>query len=696
MGKLETATMIAKAVRSLDGLCDYLRSAEAPHARELTGRARQLKQALEHRLEIIRRPEPRVAFVAPKGVGKSTLINALADLWLDDKAPPKGASGETLNLTAMLPLGTGGTTPCEIRVEAGPWEVDVEPESKEEAEALFRQFAEWAWAKAHKPNRASAGSGCPAEVSDSVEEEHFWKLEPDLERVVRGMTELGESKEKTFSPSGTRKFTNRCAAVELATKYSQRALFVAEVVRRASLDHRKRTQWLPEGDAIDARKRLREVLRDLFRGAIPGQPFPKRVTVRVPSTGVRWRESDVPLIDTLGISAVWSRGDGESGSLGAGPLGERKDLREILKTPWTVVVIGADFSEPPNPSVRLLEQMIEDGIHFGETLENRTVVAIVDRGVAGDGYDDADTNSLKKEDRCAENMIHLGCPRGTAAGTWTEEAAKDRVFCVNVLDGGIKPFRRFLANAIERMADGHEKRLQEGTRDAQEFLQNLPESRRSEIRGQVIPTFQAHLSEVADKQAGKMSKFRSNLLQPFADRCRARGPYPATLRSLVVNRGKGKGPSAWAILEDFTAKELQELLNPLREIIEHTSLALRKYEMYQEERAQDVISEEADRRLRIFDGFCESFMPRFVEATVARLLDDDSVWESCDSEWGKRIDGKPIRDPSYKERVACHFEKWGEDHSPVLLAAIVDAELKKQAGEDDSGMLCCLIDGIEP
>jgi len=690
MPSTSDAKLREEARQLAQSLGEY-RDKEAQQFPELGQRAGQLEDELRERLDILQRPAPRVAFVAHKGVGKSTLINALANLWLDGTPPPPDATSKLLNQHALLPLGNGGTTPCEIQVEAGAWEVRVEPEKLAETQANLRQFAEWAWHKAHDQKKQPAESIHVGDESDPEPDESALggrppRLQPDLERVIQGMTSLQEQHITSQAPTGVRgkrSTTTRHEAVELAVQFLEKAAFVAEVERRAHLAERRRQQWLPEGDE---RRWLRETLLNLFEGKFADQPFPKRVTIRVPSTGVRMGYLDLPLIDTLGLPAVASgRGDGEPAPRPTHPLAEREDLRYLLKEPWTLVVIGAQFNEPPAPSVELFQQMMEEAIYFGETLEDRTVVAIIDPGKAGAGnFDDADTERAKKEDRCAENMVRLGCPRGPeAAKRWSVDAARERIFCVNVLDGGTEPFQEFVRTAVERMNACHEQRLLTAVSEARAFFQNLGDARRQAIRQQVVAGFKHQLSAAARTQVGKVRAFRSNVLHAFADECRAL--HHSTLRSVIVHRGDGKR-SAWAMLESATARELGRLLKPLRDQIDITSDALQSDTRFQDESARDVIAEEADRRRRIIKSFVKAFIERFVEVTKERLIGDGPIWRECEGEWGRGL-----KDPRYKERVASHFESWGVDHSPELLDCL--NALAEQAEPDDTGMLRSLIDG---
>ncbi|MEY4544389.1 MAG: hypothetical protein RL685_584 [Pseudomonadota bacterium] len=666
-------------------LAKYRTGEAAKHFTELGQRAHQLEQSLQQRLEIVAKPNPCVAFVANKGVGKSTLINALAGLWIDGAPPPSDATSKVLNQCAILPLGSGGTTPCEIRIEAGEWEVRVEAEDLAETHASLRQFAEWAWHKAQDSKGKAADSAPDGLEQAGAVRARPPRLQIEVERVLRGMTGLLERAVSAASPSGsTRKRAPAKRADDaegLGMNAATPEALIAEFERLARLPERKQLQWLPTGDP---RRWLQKTLLDLFEGKFHAQPFPRLIVVRTPSTGVQWDQSTLPLIDTLGLPAVSAgRGEAEPDSPPRHPLTEREDLRALLKAPWTLVVVACQLHDPPTPSVELLKQMMEEGVFFGETLEIRTLIAIVDDGKSGAShFNDAESERAKKEDRCAENVVLLGCPHGLDHPTkWTFSEARSRVFCVNAIDGGTELLQDALHDAFARMKSGHAEQLAFAVAAAESFFLHLGDAKRNAIRGAVVSRFRLRLTAIAQRQKGKARAFRASLLQPFADACREL--HPSTLRSVIVHRGSGRTRSAWAILESATTRELERILGPLISDMEVEATALLGDEKYQDDDGSAVIAEELDRRTRIMTTFLRAFVEQFIDL-VRDLLQGDPVWRACEAEWGLGI-------PGYKERVAQRLQQWGVDHSPELETQHED--VTDQVKADDTGLLVSLTEG---
>lgn len=646
-------------------LRDYVGSREAKAIPELGQRARQLEEELRKRVEILASPRPRIAFVAHKGVGKSTLINALAGLWIDGETPSTDLSAKGLNAQALMPLGTGSTTPCEIVLEAGEWEISVEPLSRTSTEHLLTDFAKWAWDKAHLATDSASSTEDGDKEDDGEEAESTGRtprLQLDVERVLRGMTALPEEKKATPKDAGGGRRISRLTihyAVEMAREFPRSPDFVRAVVERAALDTRKRRQWLPEGDE---RRWLRNTLLDLFNGRFADQPFPGRVVIRAPFEGVTVDGVSVPLVDTLGLPAVGRRT--VAGGI-SHPLADRSDLRELLKDPWTLAVIGSQFNEPPAPATDLLQQMMSEAIHFGEALAHRSVVVIVDKGEAGAGAleTDPEVEREKKEDRCAENLLALGCPGPRAAnGRWSHAEALERICCVNILGEGGDQLIQFLENAVERMRQAHTDAVAAAIAEAEAFFRGLTGELARALREKIIKEMDLNLIAAGDKVRSQMNALSSNLLNPFADECMEL--HHSTLRSMVVWRGDGTA-SARALLESSMTVALGRRLGLLVQALDVKASEMRRREEYGGELARQLVDDELQRRTSAYNEFLLLFTDAFVAAALERLQSAGDLWACCMGEWGAGI-----RDPKYKTRVASHFRTWGEENSLSLLRAI--------------------------
>ena len=97
---------------------------------------RRLEAYIEHikklAVQLLKR-EHQIAFIGSIGIGKSTAICQLANLTMPN---PNG------NFDAVLEVGSGGITVCEVHVLSGSeYEIRIEPRTDEEIRTDIRDFA---------------------------------------------------------------------------------------------------------------------------------------------------------------------------------------------------------------------------------------------------------------------------------------------------------------------------------------------------------------------------------------------------------------------------------------------------------------------------------------------------------------------------------------------------------------------------
>ena len=664
---------IERAAKVVEGLKRFRTSQDGEKFPDLAAEAERLERRIEERLAILGAPEKRVAFVAPKGTGKSTLINALAELWLTGQAPGREAPSRELNAAAILPLGNGGTTPCEIVIEPGPWRIRIEPSSLVDARKLVTQFAEWGWHKAHDGN----GETEDEDGEDPPLSGRPPKLEPDVERVIRGITGLGtyveEIKDQSDNAAATRdtapsrvrrrrqrRTRTRYEVVDRARSFpSDRDGFVRHVLELSRLGDRNRSEWLPAGDE---RRWMRNTLQDIFEGKFPEQPIPKRIFLSVPGGGIEIDGVGVPIVDTLGLPAVSGQRQQEQ-RLGH-PLAERDDLRELMKQPWTLTVLASPFEDPPGPSAEILREMMQERNYFGETIEGRTVVAVVDPGKAGNNarYESAEQERDEKFDRCVEQVMQLGCPGGLGSDErWTDEEVAERTNCVNILDN-IEDFRDFLIHHVESLAGHHLRHLVETVGHGRDFLGDLADAQGRERRRRVLEEFDRHLAGIWDDVRGTLDALCANVVRPLAEACLS--VHHSSLRSMVIWRGDGT-ISAWSLFEASFGRALARRLDPVVEGVKRKAAELRRHPNYQGADDSRTIDAEVNRRIEMLDAGLTALTDAILTSTKRRLNASRDPWDVCESEWGAGI-----RDPKYKARVADHFVHWGERNSRHIMSDV--------------------------
>ncbi len=659
--------LLNRATHAAEGLGAFARSAGAQRFPDLGQRAQALAAELRARSETVRTVRPRLGFVAEKGVGKSTLVTSLANLWLAGHPPDADASARRIIGQALLPLGNGGTTPCEVVVEAGPWEIVVEPAPVADAARHVEQYAAWAWHRARAADGEDDDRGGPP------------KPEDDIAWLLRGLTRVGSLLKGGEDPEVD-------PAVHAAKGFATPAAFVEGLLAGAALGARRKTHWLPPhglGEGAEApRAWLRDALRELFAGREAEQPFPRRLTVRAPFEPIRWRDRAVPYVDTLGLPAVARKGD-EPGRGIPQPLAARGDLRALLKDPWTVAVIGSGFTDPPSPSVPLLQQMAEERPWFGEALEDRTVVVIVDPGKAG-----ANTRGMSPEqerahklERCVENLRTMGLPEaegGSGQRRWSAAQLRERIACVNVLEQGDAPLSDFLRKAFERVEAGHRRRLEAAVLAAERFLGTLEDEQRLALNRQVLEAFGRTIQVLAEDIGRRLAQRLQSPLGPFAKALQSR--HPSSIYSMTLHAGEGT-LNAWALLESSLSRDLDRLLQPAREAVVRRMTELKRDPAFAS--ALAMVEDEGERRLTAIDAQLRRVVEACAATIGAGMAADGALWKRAKAEYGQG--------PGYRDRVAAHFRRWGQAHASDLQVAIGHhLQAAESPADPDAGALLAL------
>jgi hypothetical protein len=256
-----------------------------------------------------------VAFIAPKGAGKSSILNGLLRTWAGTvgQLEPGESGGDHLQRVAVLPLGAGGTTPCEVHFQhAERWSVAVERE--EEAEIVLRVSALAGWAI--------------QKVADTSPPTTEPMLEKDIRRCLTGVCGLNDAE------------LEKLARTFVAEPEGKDRLH-AELVKRIDYTRRVGFEAVPKGKQ-NPMEWLKDILEQLTWGRWPSQPFPNRIVVRGPNIPrIQKGAQPLRLVDSLGLPAVLNADQS--------PLKGRKDLEILIQDPWAVVVFVSGFTNPPEP-----------------------------------------------------------------------------------------------------------------------------------------------------------------------------------------------------------------------------------------------------------------------------------------------------------------------------------------------------------
>ena len=299
---VDEAIEVAQRLADAAPVCQHANQRDLRHELQ-SMRVKLLKSVVESAwmLEI---RGPSVVFVAPKGAGKSSVLNGRLGLWVGGE-PPAGARADAIVERSVLPLGAGCTTCCEVQFSHGPnWSVEVEGEQEamvhKRIDGLAGSVYRSAQKRAKGDNAADRNGGqtvsntrgCVHSANTAHEK---ILLEPgpeqDVRRCLLGVCGL---KEKTLG--------------ELADKHLREDLGADglrdELVRRASCSTRVDLKLQPRNGAVPLAW-LKNTLEKLTWGTWASQPFPRRIVVHMPGLP-RLGDDGAPVrfIDTQGLPAL--------------------------------------------------------------------------------------------------------------------------------------------------------------------------------------------------------------------------------------------------------------------------------------------------------------------------------------------------------------------------------------------------------
>ena len=609
-----------------------------------------------------------VVFVAPKGAGKSSVLNGLLGLWVGGE--PAGAGADVIAKRSVLPLGGGGTTPCEVHFRHGPdWSVEVggEPEAtvlkkldglagSAYRSALNRAKGENANGENGEDDFEETPRNAPVHSATTAHEKIL--LEPGLEqgvsRCLRGVCGLTEP-----------------ALRELADKHLREDLRADglrdELVRRASYSTRVDLKLQPETTGDEPLVWLKKVLEKLTWGTWPSQPFPRRIVVHVP--GLPCLGDDGPpvrFIDSLGLPAVSKGGEAD-----ASPLNGRADLRPLLGDPWTAAVFVSGFPNPTEQVTTALESAF--GRQAPLVPPHRAVAPLLYKGepiLIDHTVDEHPTvqkanGARAKRDNVAVPNVNRVLRRTGQQHDWSE-AQSPVVDLTRSLgpDHVIEGLQQAIDERFQAMANRWHEDVRAELREANALLKLAKEA--SEIIENAFRTFKQALRPALSRFAERIKPLQACPVLPFAVACNSKEEggwlHWDTVSSIGRNEGRGSRDAfeilAEAVRGDYVQPGVTELTLDIAEI--HNELL----SLDNDALTREMTKQAADAQRTYAGSLLEHLPGAFAHAfeTVADELTGtaQSVWE----------DG-----PGPKWYAG--LKAWGELHQAKLWDHVLDY-LKKE------------------
>ena len=550
---------------------------------------------IKHTAGLLLKREHEIAFIGPKGVGKSTAICKATGL---EVSGPDG--GPAL---PVLEAGGGGVTICDVHLGSGQgYGLVIEPCSDDEIRAYVMDFAEHI--------RGIAGTD-----DDDDQDDDGQGIAQEVERAIRNLSGLRIRREK----GSDKKTIRRDEAKELAARTTSMREFVVEVLAKMELHRRdRRDVWYDASSGKTPLAWLKDTFEQVNNGRHPDFTLPRRIEIIVPHPLLQDSDVSVQFIDTRGIDRIAARAD----------------LERRLDEPHTLALLCSGFNDAPSAAaLLLLERAKQAGVRGLEL--NVRVLALPRANEALAVKDESGLRATTVEEGYelkAEYAAMALAPLGLGGLT---------IGFFNAFGDEPSKLRTLIADGVGQVRNSFRERLNEEIAGARRLLLNYEKEQVNEVlraAGGMLRTWimqhKATPSLNGHVQDSLMAQFQI--------------AYAATVRATVRREG------AWHNLDyvhhlGYGARRLAATaLQPLVDKFKAMAEVMRANPDYEE--AQNLL-EQAGRVLEsAFDDLLRKAHIMGQTAFKDALKADPALWASCENEWG--------RGPGYRDRVARWTREW--------------------------------------
>ena len=616
----------------------------------------------------------RVVMVGPKGAGKSSVLNGLLRTWTGPvgQTEPGESPSEYLQRLAVLPLGPGGTTPCEVHFEhADDWSVSVEAGAESSVLQRVDGLAGWAYRKAQ--GIADGRGGDEVEnASANADAEATQPLAPDAHPQSKLLLEATPEQDVRRCLTGVCGCTPQelldlaCSAVAASHPVEQLRDLLVE---RMNYGRRAAFEASP---AEGARPLvwLKTLLDKLTWGRWPNQPFPSRILVRGPAfPRMQDGAQRLSMVDSLGLTAV---GNGAHEP----PLTGRRDLDVLLRSPWAVGVFVAGFMNPPDPVSEALRAALSES--YALTPTYRAVVPLLYKAesILLDDLSDDSRGAQKAKDASNKQEIAAAGINQLLRQNRQPEEWSTRYSPVIDLTGGLGPKASVagLEAAIEArliaMGQAWDSQVARHLAEANRMKERAENAR--EWIEKVFLSFEQHMQPSHAAFRRRLDELVSCPVLPFANACNSRraGGYLiwSTVNSIAKNDGDGSKDAFLILRQDVEAKYIGPAIAEWTTAIQKARGDLTRGAM---ELEQDIVefaaSSELDRVARLAQVVPDAFEAAFRVVADKHAGTSQSLW---DGGLGSILGVEQSAEIDLPAAWFAVIRAWGERHRAELWAEV--------------------------
>jgi predicted ATPase/GTPase SAR1 family protein len=579
-------------------------------------------ELIQEKQAFVRNRKHPLVFIGDVGVGKTSIIGTLANLFLGGKIYQK----KELKQNSILSIGSGRTTICEVQIcssddeKKEPLKLSIEPLSPEEMEREIAIYAEMEWHR-HQPDKKSSGKDDPE--SSPIE----------IQRAIRNMTDYAEYQIHHIQ-DGKRKRQTVYPIKKAVSQFDSVEAFTKHLIEKSQIDKRIQTQWQWGTSTIGHMKALKLNFENINQGKEKTAMLPKRMTVNIPSSylnkGSEFKQS---LIDTRGIN---------------GPVETRDDLYEYIKNPNALIVLCASFNDAPGESLRGLINQLKNNALLDNVL-NRCIMLLVDK-------DDAEqVNGADGERKFGQDIKIEECQRSLES-SGLDTVFEDRMIAFDVLKDDITELKSLIQKSLKQLHEDANIEKSFLIKSAQQFINSISDK----CRPQLCKQIDDHIKEVMKQTPLPATPPLESPLSGIYHAINITQPASIVFASCRRN-GKYYNLNLYAAVDSWASFQATRWLSPLINNIEN-----RLNDLENDQSLTGIKDHISLRRVQFKKSqiiVVNNYAKRLKDQIYAHLSGHNNLWIKCSNEWG--------RGPGFKMRVTQNLKDWESKQQKINAHEII-------------------------